>query len=334
MKLIKIMTLVLGLACVAMPAQARQAVGVHEKIVDGFVYLVDNSGSMMMEHEATGVRKIEMAKRIMKKIDSNVPDLGYQGALTLFAPNASVIPATDWSREVFADGINGISSHEAIYGRTTPIAESFAGASASIAGISGSKAVFLISDGMENLGGDPVAAARKLYAANPGMTMHVISLADSAKGQAVLEQIAALNSDSTFCDGSDFLDYDNAGQEIVKSALYEVTIPNQAVTSLHEVLFQVGRYDIQPKYAKNLDEMAAVLVTRPDLKLFVEGFADPSGSSDNNMVLSQNRANAVTQYLINAGVRADQFVTKGRGETDKYPSYLLDRRVEIMIIWQ
>lgn len=334
MKMVKVLLLLAGFTLAAMPAQARQAMGVHEKIVDGFMYLVDNSGSMMMDHNATGVQKIEMAKRIMTKIDSNIPELGYQGALTLFAPNAAVIPATNWDHSSFASAIQSIGNDAPIYARLTPMQPDFRAVAGMVSELSGSKAVFLLSDGMENLGGSAVAAAQALYAANPSMVLHIISLADTAEGAANLQAMAALNSNSLYIDGSTVLNSDKTALDIVRTALYVETIPSDMVASMQEVLFNVGKYDILPKYAKVLDHMAAVMVTRPELKIFVEGFADPAGDAMSNLTLSENRANAVKDYLINAGVRADQLIAKGRGETDKYPSYMLDRRAEVMIIWQ
>ncbi len=334
MKMVKVLLLMAALTFAAMPAQARQAMGIHEKVVDGFMYLVDNSGSMMMDHKSTGVQKIEMAKNIMTKIDSNVPELGYQGALALFAPNAAVIPATEWNHEAFEVAIEAIDNEAPIFGRLTPMQKSFNDVAGMISGLSGNKAVFLISDGMENLGATPAVAAQALYAANPNMILHVISLADTAEGLANLKEVAALNNGSIFIDGRTVINSDVAALDVVRTALYVETLPSETVVSLQDVLFQVGKYNVMPKYAKLLDNMAAVMVTRPELKIFVEGYADPSGNENNNLTLSQNRANAVVEYLVNAGVRADQLISKGRGETDTYPSYMLDRRVEVMIIWQ
>ena len=334
MKMVKVLLLLAGLTFAAMPAQARQAMGVHEKTVDGFMYLVDNSGSMMMNHTETGIQKIEMAKRIMTKIDSHIPELGYQGALALFAPNASVIPATAWDHETFVAKIQGISNDAPIYARLTPMTVSLKAAAGMVSELSGSKAVFLFSDGAENRGGSATAAAQALYAANPNMVLHIISLADSAKGAANLKAMADLNSNSICINGSTLLDSDRAALDFVSTTSYVETIPSQSVASMQEVLFHPGKYDVLPKYATILDQMAAVMVTRPELKIFVEGFADPSGDTGSNLILSENRAAAVKAYLVGAGVRADQIIDKGRGETETFPSYMLDRRVEVMIIWQ
>lgn len=53
----------------------------------------------------------------------------------------------------------------------------------------------------------------------------------------------------------------------------------------------------------------------PNAKVTVEGFADPAGSRSYNVSLSQRRAEAVKQYLAEAGMPADMVATVAYGET-------------------
>lgn len=53
----------------------------------------------------------------------------------------------------------------------------------------------------------------------------------------------------------------------------------------------------------------------PNAKVTVEGFADPAGSRSYNVALSQRRAEAVKQYLTEAGMPADMVATVAYGET-------------------
>lgn len=325
------------LACLALsslPAHAWQAMGVHAKVVDGFVFLADNSGSMMMTYAATNVKKIDMAKQAMTRLNAKMPELGYQGALCLFSPNKAVVAPSAWNRAEWAAAIRGVNNNAAIYGRMTPMGSSFGGVSSMLGSLPSKVAVVLFSDGVENLGGKPMAALQALYAAHPGMVLHIVSLADTAAGKATLKSLAALNSKSLMVDAYDVVHSEEDALNFVRTAFYNETIPSQEVVSLREVLFQVGKYNIMPKYAKQLDELAKIMVTRPELKIFIEGFADPSGRMAANQTLSQNRANAVKSYLMSRGVKDVNLVVKGRGQTDRFPTYLLDRRVDIMIIAQ
>lgn len=327
----------LVLLCVllsGLPAQARQAMGVHAKVVDGILFLTDNSGSMMMTHKATGVQKIEMAKQAMARINAKIPSLAYQGGMALVSPNKTLIQPAAWNRAEWNKTINAIGNGADIYGRMTPLERSLAAVAPTLGQLPSKTAVVLFSDGNENLGGDPVVAVQNWYASNPGAVLHIVSVADSAAGLKDLKAMASLNRASVLVDARDIINTEEAALDFARTVFYNETIPNQEVVSLNEVLFHVGKYNIQPKYARQLDQLAAVMVTRPELKIFIEGFADPSGKAASNLTLSQNRANAVKNYLMSKGVKDTNLIVKGRGETDRFPSYLLDRRVEIMIITQ
>ena len=75
----------------------------------------------------------------------------------------------------------------------------------------------------------------------------------------------------------------------------------------------------------------------PTAYLIVEGHTDNSGRDQKNMTLSQDRANAVRDYLIAAGINPDRITTVGYGsakpvasnETDE--GRRLNRRIEITI---
>jgi peptidoglycan-associated lipoprotein len=66
-----------------------------------------------------------------------------------------------------------------------------------------------------------------------------------------------------------------------------------------------------------LDRFAAV-VSRfySDALITVEGFADPAGDADYNKWLGQQRADAVMQYLVAAGVDAGQLRAVSYGDAD------------------
>ena len=53
----------------------------------------------------------------------------------------------------------------------------------------------------------------------------------------------------------------------------------------------------------------------PNAKVTVEGFADPAGSRNYNVNLSQRRAEAVKQYLTEAGLMSEAVATVAYGET-------------------
>ncbi len=316
------------------PAHALQAVGVHQKVADGILMLVDQSGSMYMKHKATGVEKIEMAKQALVRINAKTPLLDYTGAVCAVSPNMMVTQPASRDRAAWTSAINAIRNNGPIYGRLTPLGNSFAGLSSVLGQLPGSTAAVLVSDGHENLPQDAVQALQSLYAANPGLIMHFVSVADTAKGKAVLKQLASLKSGSLLVDARDIINTDEAARAFAAQAFFIPTIPAQDVQSLRAVYFDTAKYNITKAAAIRLDRLASVLKTRPELKIFLEGFADVRGGVEYNVTLSENRAQAVKQYLVSKGCNNEIIISKGRGKTRAYPTLQLNRRVDIMVIWE
>ena len=100
---------------------------------------------------------------------------------------------------------------------------------------------------------------------------------------------------------------------------------------LPTVLFKVGRPELLPSSSPALRQLAAELQARPGLKLRIAGHADKIGEPDKNQVLSEQRAGAVKEFLVKAGIAAERLSTVGFGDTQPlYPSPdVRNRRVEV-----
>ena len=61
-----------------------------------------------------------------------------------------------------------------------------------------------------------------------------------------------------------------------------------------------------------LDTVAATLKASPDTKVEVQGHTDSSGSRKTNTRLSQQRADAVKNYLVSKGVKPEQLTATFR----------------------
>ena len=82
------------------------------------------------------------------------------------------------------------------------------------------------------------------------------------------------------------------------------------------IYFDTGSDRIRPESTPTLKEIAAMLTEHPDLKLLIEGHTDNVGAATANQALSEKRAAAVRQVLIDSfGVDADRLTTKGLGAT-------------------
>jgi outer membrane protein OmpA-like peptidoglycan-associated protein len=105
-----------------------------------------------------------------------------------------------------------------------------------------------------------------------------------------------------------------------------------------QVLFVTGKAELLPIARDRLNQVAQSLKELDDDKLVsIDGFTDSRGADDMNMKLSQDRANAVKDYLVSQGVKAEKIRATGRGEANPIASNETpegranNRRVEIVI---
>jgi outer membrane protein OmpA-like peptidoglycan-associated protein len=106
------------------------------------------------------------------------------------------------------------------------------------------------------------------------------------------------------------------------------------------VTFASGSASINPGFYTTLDAVADSLIKYPNSLVDVYGFTDTTGSTDLNQRLSEQRAQAVADYLAARGVARSRLATQGFGERYEYlrvktadgVAEPLNRRVEIKII--
>jgi outer membrane protein OmpA-like peptidoglycan-associated protein len=104
------------------------------------------------------------------------------------------------------------------------------------------------------------------------------------------------------------------------------------------VLFASGKYELTPGAQQKLTLVAGTLAPQAETHdIVVEGHTDSRGSRDFNMTLSQNRAQAVMNYLVARGVPAESITSVGIGpdrpiaENTTRTGRAQNRRVEIIV---
>src|SRR5690554_2271394 len=79
------------------------------------------------------------------------------------------------------------------------------------------------------------------------------------------------------------------------------------------ILFNTGKSTFQNVSYSALDSMVEVMKQFPNAKFAVEGHTDSTGSDRINDPLSEDRANAVKDYLISKGIAANRLTAEGFG---------------------
>ena len=81
------------------------------------------------------------------------------------------------------------------------------------------------------------------------------------------------------------------------------------------ILFVTGSSKLQTKSFKGLNDVAQIMKDNPGMSLAIDGHTDWVGADAFNLKLSQNRADAVKNYLVTKGVDASRITATGYGET-------------------
>ena len=109
------------------------------------------------------------------------------------------------------------------------------------------------------------------------------------------------------------------------------------IISMSDVLFDTGQYSLKSGAREKLAKVAGILIVYPSLNIQVGGYTDNVGGDDMNQKLSENRADAVRDYLVQQGVGANSVSAEGFGNTlpvasnDNSAGRQENRRVELVV---
>ena len=144
--------------------------------------------------------------------------------------------------------------------------------------------------------------------------------AGNAIGQSLDEQAADLRRDLN----NNQVNVTNTGSELI------VQMPQ-------DILFALDSAAVRSDLRRDLGVVAGNLQAYPNSTISIEGHTDNTGTANYNRILSQRRANAVADILVNNGVPPARLYAVGRGENEPVASNLSatgraqNRRVEIVI---
>lgn len=144
---------------------------------------------------------------------------------------------------------------------------------------------------------------------------------------------------ANFIGVSDNLDLSDFGEyEEIERDLYLVPLEVGSTVRLNNIFFETAKSELKEKSFVELNRVVTLMNENPNLKIEISGHTDNVGDAGYNKTLSQDRANAVVEYLVSNGVDASRFESKGYGmdkpvaDNTTEEGRALNRRVEFTIL--
>jgi outer membrane protein OmpA-like peptidoglycan-associated protein len=119
--------------------------------------------------------------------------------------------------------------------------------------------------------------------------------------------------------------------------LYMQHIKEGIKVKIENLFFATNKTYILPQSEQAMSDLANFLLENPSVTIHITGHTDAVGSDEANQILSEGRANAVRQNLIDRGVAPERMTAEGKGErehvadNDTEEGRQLNRRVEFTI---
>jgi outer membrane protein OmpA-like peptidoglycan-associated protein len=105
-----------------------------------------------------------------------------------------------------------------------------------------------------------------------------------------------------------------------------------------DVMFRTNSAELEASTAERLAVLGGILAAYPNLVVAIDGYADPRGTAEQNLELSQQRASAVRAALMIGGAKSDgmrltahgeQLSTAAKGDSD---AYAWERRATLSVV--
>lgn len=133
------------------------------------------------------------------------------------------------------------------------------------------------------------------------------------------------------------------GRQSLDDALGKVggPISNKAIAMRGGALFEWGKAELLPNAIQDLQKLGVLISRNPRATFIISGHTDHTGTRETNLILSQQRADSVRDWLVaNFGIDPARITTIGKADDEAFPDLGSDksideqapnRRVEIVI---
>jgi OOP family OmpA-OmpF porin len=280
--------------------------------VDGFNILVDLSGSM-------GQFKAE--KEFLLRLNQTIPELGYKGAVRVFGFTSLITgpgrysllewgPAT-YSRDAMGKVLDAISREYGI----TPLGHAMAASTEEFDGMGSRKALIIVSDFERSVDfGDPQAEAQNLKSKYGSVCIYPVYFGTSQESLDLANALAQSTGCGKVFDGNVLASDVGALKSMVAEVFFGVKAA--PVTVSLNIEFDTAKAVVKPMYHDLIANAARALQGTPTSTAVIEGHTDSDGSDKYNLKLSQERADAVMNYMVEKfGIDASRLRSVGYGES-------------------
>ena len=301
--------------------------------------------------DQTSATKFEVGQELLRRMNQTIPDstalnagirsFGF-GPCTSWGFTKLNLPVSDYSTASFATGLETLTCSSG----GSPMHKALEAASGDLASATGNKAVLIISAGHQ-LDTSPIPAARALkdqYGDKLCIYTIWVGNEEGKAGLNIMQQLSNIGS-CGFSTSADEIASSAAMADYVERLLYSTSpikakpldsdgdgVPDYAdkcpdtpkgakvdkdgCWSYHGVFFDFDQSTIKPEFHDLFENAVHVMNINPSLEVEIEGHTDSMGSVEYNQKLSERRAQAVKDYMVNKGISASRMTTKGFGKSD------------------
>lgn len=344
-----VIVLVFSFGCAAQkaagPPVCKSEVNVqkYKQKAENFIVLFDSSETMA--GKIGEKQKLDIAKGVVASMNQCIPpELKVTGGLRTFGHGYYLfsIFQTDLIYGMTAyspDGLKGALCKIDLASGNTPMVKAITAAAEDLKGVQGRTSLILVTDG-KSTDGDAAAAAENLKKAlGANICIYAIQIGDDYDNKKLLEKVVKAGG-CGFVTSADKLAGCPAMTDFVERVFFDKCVkdadldgvcdeadacpntPKGAKVDDHGcwsmILFDYNNAIIKKSARPALDEVANVLtsVDNADVKIVIKGYADSTGSERYNESLSNKRAQAVREYLMNRGIKSNRLATKALGSTN------------------
>jgi OOP family OmpA-OmpF porin len=338
----------------------------YEPAVDNFMVVFDSSSSMGDRYN--GQEKLAIAKAVVSSMNLTLPELDFTAGMRTFGhcdsvsrePSLLVYGLTRYTTSGLGSAIDAVNCA----GGTTPLGSAIAGAHEDLKGVSGKTALIIVSDGKDLLHSPKEEMDALVADFGDKVCAYTILVGDDSKGAASLESLASSTGCGFASTADSLAPASNMANFVEKVFLSPAPVPvvtpildsdgdgvpdhldkcpgtpkgaavdDEGCWVLGTIHFDFDKSDIKSDAIPVLSEIGDVMMKNPDLKMNINGFTDNIGTLEYNQALSERRAQAAKEYLVNQGLESDRFSINGFGYTmpissnDTPEGRRMNRRVE------